>query len=172
LREQGADVHCVNRGGAVTYHGPGQVVAYPILQVTRYAAGPRQLIHLLEDVILQVLRNWNIGGLRIPRQPGIWVSGPDLRKIASIGLRVEQGVTLHGVALNVDMDLIPFERIVPCGLKNSRMTSMSAVLRQPIPVDVIKVEITEAFRRVFSIEWIPWLNVSTTHVEDGPPMAV
>ncbi len=159
LRAQGAEVHRVNRGGSITYHGPGQVVAYPIFELAPYAAGPRQLVHHLEDVVLRVLRRWRIDGHRVPKRPGIWVAVPDERKIASIGLRVEHGVTLHGLALNVDMDLTPFERIVPCGLKGCRVTSMAEVLHRPVSIESVKEELAQAIARVLSIDWTRATNV-------------
>jgi lipoate-protein ligase B len=98
----------------VTFHGPGQIVVYPVLQLDRYAAGPRQLVWLLEEVIIQVLQRWNIVGSRIVGKPGVWVMTPGPQKIAFLGIRIEHGVTLHGFALNVDLDLTPFQRIHPC----------------------------------------------------------
>lgn len=160
LRANGTDLHRVNRGGSVTYHGPGQILLYPILRLAHHAAGPRQLVRMLEEVALRVLSHWNIDGYRIEKQPGLWIMAPEPAKIASIGVRVERGVTLHGLALNVDMDLTPFHRIHPCGLADCRMTSMAALRRATLSVDAVKRDLAQMFREVFGVAW------STSAVKD------
>ena len=152
LRTNGAELQTVNRGGSVTYHGPGQVVAYPIVKLVRYAAGPRRFIHLLEEVVIHVLRTRGIDGYRVPKKPGVWVRAPDERKIASIGLRVDRGVTLHGLSLNVDLDLTSFSAIIPCGLSGCRMTSMAEVLDGPVPIEPVKEQMAHSFGEVFSVD--------------------
>jgi len=153
LRKSGAELQSVSRGGSVTYHGPGQIVAYPIVELARYAAGPRQFIHLLEEIIIHVLQTAGIDGYRIPKQPGVWVSVPEERKIASVGLRVEHGVTLHGLALNVDLDLTPFDCIIPCGLMGCRVTSMAEVLGRPVPIEPVKRQMARSFTDICSVDW-------------------
>ena len=153
LRANGTELHYVNRGGSVTYHGPGQIVLYPILKLVHHATGPRQLVWLLEEVIIRVLKDWKIDGHRIDKKPGVWVMGPEPAKIASIGIRVEHGVTLHGFALNVDMDLMPFQRISPCGFADCRVTSMGQQLGTSLSVGNVKVEIARTLADVFSVEW-------------------
>lgn len=153
LRANGADVQRVNRGGSVTYHGPGQVLVYPILRLADHAAGPRQLVRLLEEVIIRLLNLWNIDGCRIDKKPGVWVMEPDPAKIASIGIRVERGITLHGFALNVDMDLSPFQQIHPCGFTNCPVTSMAALLKTAVSVNAIKRALMQMFGAVFALEW-------------------
>lgn len=153
LRANGADVQRVNRGGSVTYHGPGQVLVYPILRLADHAAGPRQLVRMLEEVIIRLLNLWNIDGCRIDKNPGVWVMRPEPAKIASIGIRVERGITLHGFSLNVDMDLSPFQRIHPCGFTNCPMTSMAALLKTAVSVNAIKRDLMDMFGAVFALEW-------------------
>jgi lipoate-protein ligase B len=153
LCENGAELHRINRGGSVTFHGPGQIVVYPVLKLDQHAAGPRQLVWLLEEVIIQVLATWNITGSRIVGKPGVWIMTPEPQKIAFLGLRIEHGVTLHGFALNVDMDLTPFQRIHPCGFPDCRVTSMAAVRRTAVPVDVVKQELAQSFAMVFALNW-------------------
>lgn len=148
-----AELHQVNRGGSVTFHGPGQIVVYPVLKLDRYATGPRQLVWLLEEVIIQVLKRWNITGSRIISKPGVWIMRPEPQKIAFVGIRVQHGVTLHGFALNVDLDLTPFQRIHPCGFSNCRVTSMAAVGQTAIPVGTVKQEIVQTFATVFALNW-------------------
>lgn len=153
LCENGAELHRINRGGSVTFHGPGQIVVYPVLKLDQHAAGPRQLVWLLEEVIIQVLATWNITGSRIVGKPGVWIMTPEPQKIAFLGLRIEHGVTLHGFALNVDMDLTPFQRIHPCGFPDCRVTSMAAVRRTAVPVNVVKQELAQSFAMVFALNW-------------------
>ncbi len=153
LRAFGAEVHVVNRGGSVTYHGPGQIVVYPIVQLAHYAAGPREFAGLLEEVILRLLRRRKIDSHRRSKQPGVWIIHPRIRKIASIGVRVERGVTMHGLALNVELDLAPFDRIHPCGLVDCQMTSMATELQQSLPIQEVKREIALVFQEVFKLAW-------------------
>lgn len=155
LCQEGAELHHVNRGGSVTYHGPGQIVVYPVLKLDRYAAGPKHLAWLLEEVIIRVLDRWNITGSRIGGKPGVWIMTPEPQKIAFLGIRIEHGVTLHGFALNVDLDLTPFQRIHPCGFPDGRVTSMAAVCRTPVPVCTVKQELALIFAAVFGLDRAP-----------------
>jgi lipoate-protein ligase B len=149
----GSELHYVNRGGSVTYHGPGQIVVYPILKLAGIATGPRQLVGLLEEVIIRLLGRWNITGSRIAGKPGVWVMTPEPQKIAFLGVRIEQGVTLHGFALNVDLDLTPFLRIHPCGFPDCRVTSMVAARNATVSVDAVKQELAQTFAAVFARNW-------------------
>ena len=154
LRVHGADVQRVNRGGSVTYHGPGQIVVYPIMQVTRHATGPRQFVRLLEDVIIRVLERWHMTGHRQDNKPGIWAMVATLpQKVASIGIRIERGVTMHGFSLNVDIDLSAFDPIHPCGSADCSMTSMAAALHRSIPIPRIKREVAYCIAEVFQQPW-------------------
>lgn len=153
LCKDGAELHHVNRGGSVTFHGPGQIIVYPVLKLDRHAAGPKQLVWLLEEVIIQVLALWSITGSRIVGKPGVWIMSPDPHKIAFLGIRIEHGVTLHGFSLNVDLDLEPFQRIHPCGFSDCRVTSMAAVRRTAVPVGVVKQQLARIFATVFSLNW-------------------
>ena len=150
LCENGAELLHVNRGGSITFHGPGQIVLYPILKVVHYATGARQFVWLLEEVIIRVLTDWGIAGIRVAGKPGVWVLVPQLQKIGFVGIRIQRGVTLHGVSLNVDLDLSPFLRIHPCGLADCSVTSMAAVSQRPIPVDMIKKQLAQTFAAVLS----------------------
>ena len=152
LRATGSDLCYVNRGGSVTYHGPGQIVVYPIFELAGYASGPRRFVWLIEETILHLLQRSHIQGHRVEKQPGIWVLCPEPAKIASIGIRVDHGVTMHGFSLNVDMDLTPFERIHPCGLENGRMTSMAEVTNSRLNVQDIKRELADIASEVFSVQ--------------------
>lgn len=120
----------VDRGGQVTYHGPGQIVAYPLLDIRRLRLGVRELVCRLEEAIIQVLRQYEVQGARHPGAPGIYVDGA---KIASLGLRVRRGRTFHGLAFNIDMDLEPFQRINPCGYQGLQVTQLLSFTPARLP---------------------------------------
>jgi lipoyl(octanoyl) transferase len=111
----------VDRGGQVTYHGPGQIVAYPLIDLRRLGIGIRELVQRIEQSIIDTLATWNIEALRKPGAPGVYVAGA---KIGALGLRVRRGCTFHGLAFNVNMDLEPFHRINPCGFANLAVTQV------------------------------------------------
>jgi lipoyl(octanoyl) transferase len=118
-----------DRGGQVTYHGPGQIVAYPLLDIRRSGLGVRNLVNAIEESIIDVLRRCGVIGERHAHAPGVYVDGA---KIASIGLRVRRGRTFHGLAFNIDMDLEPFQRINPCGYQGLEVTCLSAFCDLPL----------------------------------------
>lgn len=151
LEAAGFPVHAVERGGSVTYHGPGQIVGYPILRLNRYCAGPKAYMRLLEDVLTRTLADWGITGRRIDGLPGIWVGAHE--KIGAMGVRIVHGVTMHGFALNVTVDLWPFGLIVPCGIEGCRATSMAAVLAKDVDPRSVRQRLTAHFAEVFGMEW-------------------
>lgn len=148
LCEHGAELHHVNRGGSVTFHGPGQVVLYPILKLNRYAQGARQFVWLLEEILIRVLECWSIRGVRISGKPGVWAMSPEPKKVGFVGVRIQQGVTLHGMSLNVDLDLAPFRRIHPCGFPDCAVTSMADVSKGTVPVETIKQQLAHIFTTI------------------------
>ncbi len=119
LAEVGAAVHRVDRGGDVTFHGPGQLVGYPILDLRRWRQGPVWYVRALEQVLIEALSGFGIAAGRSEGRPGVWVGN---KKIAAIGVRVSRGVTSHGFALNVDPDLQFFSHIIACGLPDATVT--------------------------------------------------
>ncbi len=119
LERIGASLHRVDRGGDVTFHGPGQLVGYPVLDLHQWNQGPLWYVRSLEAVLIDALSSFGIDAGRMPGRPGVWVGR---QKIASIGVHVSRGVTSHGFALNVDPDLTFFSHIVPCGLPGVSMT--------------------------------------------------
>lgn len=123
----------VDRGGQVTYHGPGQIVAYPLVDIRRKGIGVRDFVNRIEESIIRVLAGYGVIGERIEGAPGIYVEGD---KIASLGLRVRRGRAFHGLAFNIDMDLEPFQRINPCGFQGLQVTQLSALA----PVELSEVE--------------------------------
>lgn len=130
----GIPVVQVDRGGQVTYHGPGQLVAYVLIDVRRQGIGVRDLVNLIEHSLIELLARYNVSSRAKPDAPGVYV---DEAKIASLGLRIRRGCSFHGLALNVDMDLEPFQRINPCGYQGMRMTQLAAESRQPVSVEQV-----------------------------------
>jgi lipoyl(octanoyl) transferase len=133
----------VDRGGQVTYHGPGQIVAYPLVDIRRRRMGVRDLVHRIEEAIIRLLAAHGVPGERIAGAPGIYVAGA---KIASLGLRVRRGCTFHGLAFNVDMDLEPFQRINPCGFAGLEVTQQ--VSFTPVSMRDIENELVDQLARV------------------------
>jgi len=111
----------VDRGGQVTYHGPGQIVAYPLLDLRRLGIGVRDFVHRIEQAIIDTLETWNIGAVRREGAPGVYVADA---KVAALGIRVRRGCTFHGLAFNINMDLEPFNRINPCGYQGLQVTQV------------------------------------------------
>ena len=124
----------VDRGGQVTYHGPGQIVAYPLLDLRRLKLGVRDYVHCIEQAVIDTLDDWNIVAVRREGAPGVYVGDA---KIAALGIRVRRGCSFHGLAFNIAMDLEPFDRINPCGYAGLRVTSMLE-LGGPSSVDAVK----------------------------------
>lgn len=114
----------IDRGGQVTFHGPGQLVVYPLLDVRRAGLGVRQLVTALENAIIDLLASWNIEAVARREAPGVYVNG---RKVASIGLRIKRGSSYHGLAFNVAMDLEPFQRINPCGYRGLEVIDLRSL---------------------------------------------
>ncbi len=146
LVHQGVELHETDRGGAVTYHGPGQLVAYPIVKLTGRRRDVHRYLRDLEEVLIRTLRDFGIPAGRASAQTGVWVGQ---EKIASIGVHLSHWVTTHGLALNVNTDLRFFDLIVPCGLKNARMTSMEKLLGSPIPMNLVQERFLVHFQDVF-----------------------
>lgn len=131
----------VDRGGQVTYHGPGQIVAYPLIDLRRLGIGVREFVNRIEETIIRVLVAYGVDGRRVEGAPGIYVDGD---KIASLGLRVRRGCTFHGLAFNIDMDLEPFQRINPCGYAGLQVTRL-ADLSPGARVETVEQQLVDEF---------------------------
>ena len=135
----------VDRGGQVTYHGPGQIVAYPLIDLRRAGVGVREMVCKIEQAIIDTLERWNIGAARLEGAPGVYVAGA---KVAALGLRVRRGCSFHGLAFNVNMDLEPFHRINPCGYKGLQVTQVLD-LGGPSRLAEVEDALVEEFCRQF-----------------------
>lgn len=137
----------VDRGGQVTYHGPGQLVAYVLLDIKRRNIGVRQLVSLLEQVLIELLAGFGINAAARPDAPGVYINGA---KVASLGLRVRKGCTFHGLALNVNMDMEPFSRINPCGYAGMQMVQTATINGPQQTAEAAKL-LTELFQQHLAI---------------------
>ena len=144
----GIPVLSADRGGSVTYHGPGQLVGYPILRLRTYCAGPKAYVNRLEEVLIRTLETLGVPAGRRAGTPGVWVGE---RKIAAVGVRISQGVTRHGFALNVVNDLSPFAAIVPCGLAEAGMTSVTLATGAVLELEAVGWVVVGAFQEVFGL---------------------
>jgi lipoyl(octanoyl) transferase len=149
-RMQGIEVTDTDRGGRVTYHGPGQLVGYPIVSLKPYRDDVHAYVRRLERVMIESLADFSVAAEVIEGLTGVWVGGPPLegRKIGSIGIHVNRGVTTHGFAVNVNNDLQPFEWIVPCGIEGARMTSLCRELEATQDMGAYMDAVTERFGEV------------------------
>lgn len=149
LHEIDADYVEIDRGGDITYHGPGQIVGYPILDLENYFRDIHRYLRSLEEVIISVCGEYGIEAGRQKGLTGVWVSD---RKVCAMGIRCSRWVTMHGFALNVNTDLRYFDHIVPCGIQNKRVTSLSELLGEKVAIAEVKEKITRHFSAQFGVE--------------------
>jgi lipoyl(octanoyl) transferase len=146
LAREGIEVFRIDRGGDITYHGPGQIVGYPIIDLNSYSPDIHKYLRSLEEVIIKTLDGFGIRGEREEGMTGVWVKG---EKVAAIGVKVSKWVTMHGFALNVNTDLQKFARIIPCGIFHKGVTSLQRILGREIPLEEVEKKVTESFTAVF-----------------------
>ena len=148
LRERGIGVYKTSRGGDVTYHGPGQLVGYPIINLKSLKLGVESYVNMLEKTLIGVLRNLGINGTTREDFPGVWTGG---EKIAAIGLCIKNWTSMHGFSLNVTTDLESFSMIIPCGIKGSGVTSIEKLLNQKIHQEEIAEMFAKEFGKTFNV---------------------
>ncbi len=150
LEHRGVQLVPSDRGGDITFHGPGQLVAYPIIRLADHKLTVSGYVHLLEKIIIQTLQSFGIGAVTDPAAVGVWTptASCGTAKVCAIGVRIRRGVTLHGLALNVSTDLSFFDLIVPCGLANRPVTSLQQLLGDAVSdMPAVKAEIVQQFHR-------------------------
>ena len=160
LRAKGFQVHRVERGGGVTYHGPGQLVGYPILDLTGFRRDVGWYVRSLEEVLIRTLADFGLDAKsRTGDMTGVWIGNA---KVAAIGARIRDWVSYHGFALNVDPDMDHFGLIIPCGLRDTEVTSMAEELRRPVAVTEVRPILARRFSEVFetTLEHISWEQVN------------
>ncbi|HEX5478911.1 MAG TPA: lipoyl(octanoyl) transferase LipB [Dehalococcoidia bacterium] len=149
LAQRGAEVIASDRGGDVTFHGPGQLVAYPIFDLRALGLGPVSYVRALEASVMRALAAFGIDAERVAGRPGVWVGNA---KIAAIGVRISRGVTMHGFALNVTTDLSWFDAIVPCGIADAGVTSMERLLGRAPSMRKVEDAVVDAVAAEFGLE--------------------
>ena len=148
LHDLDADFVPVDRGGDITYHGPGQIVGYPVLDLDRHFTDIHKYLRYLEEVLIKALAHYGLKAGRAEGQTGVWLED---RKIASMGIRSSRWVTMHGFALNVATNLDYFSHIVPCGIQDKQVTSMQVELGTEVSMDSVKKQIVQCFEEVFQV---------------------
>ena len=154
LAAKGATFYKINRGGDITYHGPGQIVGYPILDLENFFTDIHKYLRLLEETIILTLADFGLQGERSPGETGVWLDlgTPFVRKICAMGIRSSRWVTMHGFALNANVDLGYFDNIIPCGIRGKAVTSMEVELGQKVDLKAIKSKILKHFMQLFEVE--------------------
>lgn len=150
LNTRGIECIRIERGGDITYHGPGQLVMYPLISLDKHMSGVRRYVEMLEETAIRTLNEYGITGQRNPDAPGVWIecgTGRD-RKICALGVKCSHGMTMHGLALNVNTDLSGFGLINPCGFADKGVTSMAREIGQELPMDDVKHKLVDIFLKV------------------------
>lgn len=153
LESKGISFYKINRGGDITYHGPGQIVGYPILDLENFFTDIHKYLRFLEEVIIKVIAEYGLKGERSDGETGVWldVGTPFARKICAMGIRTSRWVTMHGFALNVNADLGYFDHIIPCGIKGKAVTSLEAELGRKLDIEEVKEKILNHFKEIFEV---------------------
>ena len=154
LKEKQATYYKINRGGDITYHGPGQIVGYPILDLENFFTDIHKYLRFLEEVIIKTLAEYGVKGYRSDGETGVWIDTgtPFARKICAMGIRSSRLVTMHGFALNVNTNLGYFDHIIPCGIKGKAVTSLEVELGRKIELSEVKKKILNHFKDLFEVE--------------------
>ncbi len=146
LKKIDAKLYHINRGGDITYHGPGQITGYPSVDLDNYCMGVRDYINVLEQMVIDVMKDYGIDCQRLDKATGVWLDiKTKPRKICAIGVKISRGITMHGFALNVNTDLKYFDYINPCGFTDKGATSMEKELNHKVDIDQVKRKIYERF---------------------------
>ena len=154
LAKKGATFYKINRGGDITYHGPGQIVGYPIIDLENFFTDIHKYLRSLEEVIIRTLADYGIKGERSEGETGVWldVGTPFARKICAMGVRASRWVTMHGFALNVNTDLGYFDNIIPCGIRGKAVTSLNVELsKEKVDTEEVKIYILKHFEEIFGV---------------------
>jgi lipoyl(octanoyl) transferase len=168
VQSRGATIVETDRGGDITFHGPGQLVAYPILDLRSRHLGPCEYVRRLEETIIRTLLAFGVRGERWPGRPGAWVDGA---KLAAIGVRVHDGISTHGFALNIETDLFWFDAIIPCGISDAGVTSLARVLGFSPGLPAVMDALCDAFAAIFDAELVPQLDSHTREPVVEAPVA-
>jgi lipoyl(octanoyl) transferase len=151
-----ATYYKINRGGDITYHGPGQITGYPILDLENFFTDIHKYLRFLEEIFIKILADYGLKGERSPGETGVWldVGTPFARKICALGVRASRWVTMHGFAFNVNTDLGYFDHIIPCGIQDKSVTSLAAELKREIDIEEIHGKIKLYFQELFEAQLV------------------
>jgi lipoyl(octanoyl) transferase len=151
LRARGAAFYPIDRGGDITFHGPGQLVGYPIFDLDTFPLSIKDFVYKIEEVMIRTIAHFGLTGSRIEKATGVWIDAgkPRARKITAIGMRIHRKVSMHGFAMNVNTDLDYFSYIIPCGITDKGVTSLQKELGHPVEMDEVKNLVISEFHSVF-----------------------
>jgi len=154
MTERNVEYFKINRGGDITYHGPGQIVAYPIFDLEQFFTDVHRYVRSLEEVVIATLAEYGVVASRIKGFTGVWIEGTPSRKICAIGVHMSRWVTLHGFAFNINTDLNYFKHIVPCGIDDAdkTVTSLAAELGNTVEIEEVKTKLLHHFSRIFNFK--------------------
>ena len=156
LKKKQVDFYKINRGGDITYHGPGQLVVYPIFDLDNFFTDIHKYLRFLEDVVIRVLKNYSLVGVRVEGATGVWLKNKNNKyvKICAMGVRASRWVTMHGLAFNVGVDLSYFNNIIPCGISNKGVTSLELELSRGVLMSDVEAVFRASFEAVFNFSLI------------------
>lgn len=151
LKHKNISVYDIDRGGDITYHGPGQIVGYPIINLSLWHEDTHKYLRALEEVIIETLLEFGVSSERNEKHTGVWIND---KKICAIGIKVSRWITMHGFAFNINTDMDLFNGIIPCGIEDKGVTSLSEVLRAQINIDLVKQSLVNNFIKIFNYDKI------------------
>ncbi|MCB0481539.1 MAG: lipoyl(octanoyl) transferase LipB [Flavobacteriales bacterium] len=157
LEEGNFSYYKINRGGDITHHGPGQLVMYPIFDLEQFFTDIHKFLRFLEEAVILTLAEFGIIAGRFPSYTGVWIDAEHptkARKICAMGIRCSRWVTMHGIALNVNNDLSPFDHIIPCGIDDKSVTSMARELGEDVPIELVKSRLSHQMEHIFQFKAI------------------
>lgn len=157
LEDKNATFYKINRGGDITYHGPGQLVGYPILDLDQFSPDINVYLRNIEEAVVRLCADYGVKGERFEKYTGVWVDPgtPQERKICAIGVKTSRWITMHGFALNVNTDLGYFGNIIPCGIVNKDVTSLQRELGKEVDMDEVKAKLLKHFADIFDMQFEP-----------------
>ena len=155
LDKNNVSVYEIDRGGDITYHGPGQIVGYPIINLNEWQNDTHKYLRALEEVIIQTCSHYGLNAVRVPKYTGVWIED---RKIAAIGIKISRWISMHGFAFNVNTDLSLFSGIIPCGISGKDVTSLQRELKREIKIDEVKSLLVKNFKEIFNYDEVKFLS--------------
>lgn len=154
IEETGAEFHKTNRGGDITYHGPGQITGYPIFDLNQLSLGVRQYVESLEQCVIDCIADYGLKGGRVDGASGVWldIGTEKERKICAVGIKISRGISMHGFAFNINTDLSYFENIIPCGIEDKGVTSLQKELGKKMDLKEVEKKLTSYFEKYFRLQ--------------------